>query len=127
MFTGESAEGPASKRDKLATADEAIAAADAVLAATEPTISPDTAAPSGEASARRESTEGAVSMEAEQEERDAERRQSNAAAASRTGDTPKEAEGSMREYRNDLEYLEDSFKLMIITLRYTLSSWCTLF
>jgi hypothetical protein len=120
--TGESAEGPASKRDKLATADEAIAEASAVLAATDPTtdpsISPDTAAPTGEASARRESTDGAVSMETEQEERDAERRHSNAAAASRTGDLLKEAEGSMREYRNDLEYLEDSFKLMIITLRY---------
>ncbi len=117
MLTGESVEGPASKRDKLATADEAIAAASAVLAATDASSSPDTAAPSGEASVRRESTDGTVSMETEQEERDAERRQSNAAAASTTGDTPKEAEGSMREYRNDLEYLEDSFKLMIITLR----------
>jgi len=118
VLTGESVEGPASKRDKVATADEAIAAASAVLAATDPTISPDTAAPSGEASARRDSTGGTASMETEQEERDAERRQSNAAAASRTGDAPKEAEGSMREYRNDLEYLEDSFKLlMIITLR----------
>lgn len=117
MLTGESVEGPASKRDKTSTADEAMAAADAVLAATDPSTSPDTAAPSGEAPARRESTDGTVSMETEQEERDAERRQSNAAAASRTGDTPKEAEGSMREYRNDLEYLEDSFKLMIITLR----------
>ncbi|DBB01935.1 hypothetical protein WJX77_010097 [Trebouxia sp. C0004] len=114
---GDSDEDPASKRDKLATANEAIASASAVLAATDPSISPDTAAPSGDASARRESADGAVSMETEQEERDAERRQSNAAAASRTGDTPKEAEGSMREYRNDLEYLEDSFKLMIITLR----------
>lgn len=127
MLTGESAEAPATKRDKLSTADEAIAAADAVLAATDPTtdpsISPDTAAPSGEASARRKSTDGAVSMEIEQEERDAERRQSNAAAASRTEDTPKEAEGSMREYRNDLEYLEDSFKLMIITLRYYCTLW----
>ncbi len=58
-------------------------------------------------------------METEEEERDAERRQSNAAAASRIGDegASKEAEGSMREYRNDLEYLEDSFKLMIILLR----------
>lgn len=117
MLTGESVEGHASKRDKISTADEAMAAADAVLAATDPSTSPDTAAPSGEAPARRESIDGTVSMETEQEERDAERRQSNAAAASRTGDTPKEAEGSMREYRNDLEYLEDSFKLMIITLR----------
>lgn len=115
--SGESLEGPASKRDKLATADEAIAAANATLAATDPSMSPDTAPPGGEASARRGSTDGTVSMETEEEERDAERRQSHAAAASRTADSPKEAEGSMWEYRNDLEYLEDSFKLMIITLR----------
>ena len=55
-------------------------------------------------------------MQTEEEERDAERRQSNSTAAARpVGE--KEAEGTMREYRNDLEYLEDSFKLMIILLR----------
>ena len=54
-------------------------------------------------------------MQTEEEERDAERRQSNSAATARPDG--KEAEGTMREYRNDLEYLEDSFKLMIILLR----------
>lgn len=118
LFSDELLEGPATKRDKLGTADEAIAAANETLAATDPSMSPDTASPGGEASARRGSTDGTVSMETEEEERDAERRQSHAAAASRTADSPKEAEGSMREYRNDLEYLEDSFKLIIITLRW---------
>ena len=119
--TGESPEAPTSKRDKPSSADEAIAAANATLAATDPssTLEPgQEGAP--EATPNKPSPEGTVSMDAEEEEQQAaERRQSHAAAASRgTGDGSfKEAEGSMREYRNDLEYLEDSFKLMIILLR----------
>ena len=115
---GESAEAPSSKRDKLSSADEAIAAANATLAATDPSSMP----ASGEDGApSKDSPGGTASMDAEEEEQQAaERRQSHAAAASRgTSEGPafKEAEGSMREYRNDLEYLEDSFKLMIILLR----------
>lgn len=119
MPSGESPEAPISKRDKLGSADEAIAAANATLAATDPNASPDIATPNGKDPQEVNETEGAFRMDAEQEDRDAERRQSNAAAASRSNDeaSPKEAGGSMREYRNDLEYLEDSFKLMIILLR----------
>lgn len=116
---GESAEAPASKRDKLSSADEAIAAANATLAATYPSISPDTSTPTGQGTPSKASPGGTVSMDTEEEQQNTERRQSHAAAASRGKDdiTPKEAEGSMREYRNDLEYLEDSFKLLIILLR----------
>ena len=115
---GEPAEAPSSKRDKLSSADEAIAAANATLAATDPSSMPE----SGEEGTPSKDSAGAtVSMDTEEEaQQAAERRQSHAAAASRgMGDDPafKEAEGSMREYRNDLEYLEDSFKLMIILLR----------
>ncbi|KAL3158741.1 hypothetical protein ABBQ32_011470 [Trebouxia sp. C0010 RCD-2024] len=110
---GESAGAPSSKRDRTSSADEAIAAAAATLAATEASITPDSSSPTGE--------EGALSMSIDEEEQQtAERRRSHAAAASRgsgDGGVLKEGEGSMREYRNDLEYLEDSFKLMIILLR----------
>lgn len=117
---GESAEAPSSKRDKhdvMSSADEAIAAANATLAATDPTSLPESG---GEGTPSKASPGGTVGMDTKEEEQQAaERRESHAAAASRgTGDGLfKEAEGSMREYRNDLEYLEDSFKLMIILLR----------
>lgn len=114
---GESAEPPASKRGKLATADEAVAAANATLAATDPSISPDTAAADHKSPASKASQDASDRMQTEEEERDAERRQSNSAAAARPSGDGKEADGTMREYRNDLEYLEDSFKLMIILLR----------
>ena len=61
-----------------------------------------------------------MSVDEEEQQAAEERRQSHAAAGSRgggDGGVSKEGEGSMREYRNDLEYLEDSFKLMIILLR----------
>ena len=117
---GESAEAPSSKRDKrdiMSSADEAIAAADAALAATDHGSLPESGQ---EGAPSKDSPGGTVSMDTgEEEQQAAERRQSHAAAASRgTSDGPfKETEGSMREYRNDLEYLEDSFKLMIILLR----------
>ena len=116
---GESADPPASKRDKLSTADEAIAAANAVLTATDPNRAPDLTAADGRTPSSKGSPDGAVNMETEEEDQNAERRKSNAFAAARTsGDSGgKEVEGAMREYRNDLEYLEDSFKLMIILLR----------
>lgn len=54
-------------------------------------------------------------------DQDMERRESHKAAGPSQAATEggsKDGEGSLREYRNDLEYLEDSFKLLIILLRY---------
>lgn len=119
---GESPAAPSSKRDKPSSADEAIAAANATLAVTDPSSTLESGQEgTPEATPSKAAPEGTVSsMDTEEEEQQAaERRQSHAAAASRgTGEGSfKEGEGSMREYRNDLEYLEDSFKLMIILLR----------
>lgn len=109
---GESPEAPAGKRDKLASVQDAIAAAKEVMAKTDLSMAPGSASPTDKLPPE------SVTGDADQ---DAERRRSNAAAGP-SGAAPegatKDGEGSIREYWNDLEYLEDSFKLLIILLKY---------
>ena len=113
--SGDSPDAPTGKRDKLASVQDAIAAAKEVMAQTDLSMSPGSASPEDKLA-----PESDPSVTAETD-RDAERRDSHKAASpSQTAPegAPKEGEGALREYRNDLEYLEDSFKLLIILLRY---------
>ena len=114
-YLGESPEAPAGKRDKLASVQDAIAAAKEVMAKTDLSMAPGSASPTDKLPPE---SDPSVTGDADQ---DAERRRSNATASPSGGASEgatKDGEGSIREYRNDLEYLEDSFKLLIILLKY---------
>lgn len=113
--TGESPEAPTGKRDKLAAVHDAIASAKEVLANTDISMSPKSPSPDDKTLPE---SDPSVTADTAQ---DVERRESHKAASPSQTDpdsVSKDGEGSLREYRNDLEYLEDSFKLLIILLRY---------
>ena len=110
------------EHDRATSANEAIVVTTAALATTEGSKTPEASSPTGQAgNPSKYCQRDIASMNGVKEElQTAKSGQSHAVAAFQSGgdgDPSTEVKESMREYKTDLEYLEDRFKLMIILLQ----------